>query len=137
MVYRKKTDKLIDWFIRNHPDRDIIENSKVADGYEKTNIWKIHPKTNSKHPAAFPKELAQKVISYYSFKNDVVFDPFAGSGTVGAAAADLKRRFVLFELNPNYIKLIREELRIWPNIAPNSVMYINCDPVERQTELFL
>lgn len=136
MVYRKKTDKLIDWFIRNHPDRDIIEESKVADGYEKTNIWKVHPKTNSKHPAAFPKELAQRVIKYYSFKNDVVFDPFAGSGTTGAAAADLHRRFVLFELNPDYIKLIREDLQKWPNIQPNSVMYMNCDPVAIQTNLF-
>lgn len=136
MVYRKKTDKLIDWFIRNHPDRDAVEDSKVGDGYEKTNIWRIHPKTNSKHPAPFPKELAQKVIRYYSFKNDVVFDPFAGSGTVGVAAAELGRRFVLFELNPDYIKLIRDDLPTWPNLRPNSIMYLHCEPVAVQTNLF-
>ena len=136
MVYRKKTDKLIDWFIRNHPDQEALRESKVADGYEKTNIWRIHPKTNSKHPAPFPKELAQKVIRYYSFKNDVVFDPFAGSGTVGLAAAELQRRFVLFELNPDYIKLIREDLPTWPNLRPNSIMYLNCEPVAIQTNLF-
>lgn len=136
MVYRKKTDKLIDWFIRNHPDRDIIEQSKVADGYEKTNIWRIHPNTRSKHPAPFPKELASKVIQYYSFKNDVVLDPFAGSGTVGAAASELGRRFALFELNPDYIKLIREDMRNWANLQPNDVMYLNCEPPQLQTKLF-
>ncbi|HQE92020.1 MAG TPA: hypothetical protein PLH19_04940, partial [Anaerolineae bacterium] len=58
---------LIDWFIRNHPDRQVIEDSKIQDGYERINIWKINPSTNSKHPAAFPTELAEKVIRYYSF----------------------------------------------------------------------
>ncbi|MFN7215422.1 DNA methyltransferase, partial [Microcystis sp.] len=41
-------------------------------------------------------------------KGDVVLDPFAGSGTVGLAAASLDRRFVLFESNFNYIELIRK-----------------------------
>lgn len=89
LVYRKHTDLLIDWFIRNHPDRVTVDDSKISDGYERTNVWKINPSTNSKHPAAFPKELAEKVIRYYSFKGDVVLDPFAGSGTVGRAASDL------------------------------------------------
>ncbi|MFM8293915.1 MAG: DNA-methyltransferase, partial [Microcystaceae cyanobacterium] len=100
LVYRKKSDVLIDWFIRNHPDKQIIEDSKIGDDYERTNIWRINPATNSKHPAAFPKELAEKVIRYYSCKWDVVLDPFAGSGTVGEVAAALHRRFVLLEKNP-------------------------------------
>ncbi len=50
LVYRKRTELLIDWFIRNHPDRKTIEESKIKDGYEKTNLWKINPNTNSKHP---------------------------------------------------------------------------------------
>ncbi|CCI17086.1 Modification methylase CfrBI [Microcystis aeruginosa PCC 9807] len=108
LVYRKHTDLLIDWHIRNHPDQEVVKASKIADGYERTNVWKINPVTNSKHPAAFPVELAEKVITYYSFKGDVVLDPFAGSGTVGLAAASLDRRFVLFESNFNYIELIRK-----------------------------
>src|SRR6185369_16715771 len=67
MVYRRRTDKLIDWHIRNHHDPKLVERSRIHDGYEKTNIWRIHPVTNSGHPAAFPKELAEKVIRYYSF----------------------------------------------------------------------
>jgi len=42
LVYRKKSDKLIDWYIRNHPNQDLIRKSKIKDGYEKTNVWKIH-----------------------------------------------------------------------------------------------
>ena len=138
MVYRKKTNLLIDWFIRNHPDREIIEASKISDGYEKTNIWRIQPNTNSKHPAAFPKELAEKVIRYYSFQNDVVLDPFAGSGTVGAAAASLNRRFVLFEINEKYAKMICQDAQQWLGKDFNNVLLINCaQACERQQFCFL
>jgi len=130
LVYRKHTDLLIDWHIRNHPDKEIIQESKIADGYERTNVWKINPAIGSKHPAAFPKELAEKVISYYSFKGDVVMDPFAGSGTVGAAASHLGRRFVLFDINPDYAELMRQAITTWENVSPSAVMWINCKPVE-------
>ena len=96
LVYRKKSEYLIDWSIRNHPDKKALEASKIADDYEKTNVWNINPAYTKKHPAVFPIELAQKVIKYYSFIDDVVLDPFAGIGTVGKAAVSLERRFVLF-----------------------------------------
>jgi len=139
LVYRKHTDLLIDWFIRNHPDKDVVEGSRIPDGYEKTNVWKINPSTSSKHPAAFPLSLAEKVVRYYSFKGDVVLDPFAGSGTVGAAAAEWGRRFVLFDNNPEYIDIIREEIISWKDVNLNSVMWINCEsvkPIHKQSNLF-
>ena len=126
LVYRKCTDLLIDWHIRNHPDKEIVAASKVGDDYERTNIWRIQPKTNSKHPAAFPFELAQKVISYYSFRGDVVLDPFAGSGTVGAAATRSGRRFVLFDINPEYVSMMRSESHKWLGHAAKNVLCINC-----------
>lgn len=128
LVYRKQTDLLIDWHIRNHPQKELVQASKVADGYERTNVWKINPATGSKHPAAFPQELAEKVISYYSFKHDVVLDPFAGSGTVGAAAAALDRRFVLFDNNFAYIELMQQAILSWKTIKPASVLWLNCEP---------
>lgn len=73
LVYRKRTEQLIDWHIRNHPNPEIVAASKIGDDYERTNIWRIQPNTNSKHPAAFPRELARKVISYYSFQGDVAW----------------------------------------------------------------
>lgn len=129
LVYRKHTDLLIDWHIRNHPDQEVVKASKIADGYERTNVWKIKPVTSSKHPAAFPVELAEKVITYYSFKGDVVLDPFAGSGTVGLAAASLDRRFVLFESNFNYIELIRKLITEGNKTDLDSVIWLNC-PLE-------
>ncbi|TRU25140.1 MAG: site-specific DNA-methyltransferase [Microcystis aeruginosa Ma_QC_B_20070730_S2] len=131
LVYRKHTDLLIDWHIRNHPDQEVVKASKIADGYERTNVWKINPVTNSKHPAAFPVELAEKVITYYSFKGDVVLDPFAGSGTVGLAAASLDRRFVLFESNFNYIELIRKLITEGNPTDLDSIIWLNC-PLENQ-----
>lgn len=84
--------------------------------------------------------MAEKVIRYYSFKGDVVLDPFAGSGTVGNAASGLGRRFVLFDNNPDYIEIIRDEVKSWKNVNLNNVMCINCEPVKpihKQTDLFI
>ena len=108
LVYRKKSDKLIDWLIRKHPDQQAVLESKIADGYETTNIWKITPAHCKEHPAIFPSELAEKVITYYSFKNDVVLDPFGGIGTTAKAAIKLQRRFVIFETEEKYIALIKK-----------------------------
>ena len=127
MVYRKKSDILIDWFIRNHPISSVVNDSKIKDGYEKTNIWKINPSTRSGHPAAFPKELASKVIEYYSFKGDVIMDPFAGSGTTGVAAYESGRRFVLFEISKNYIDLLTNNIRNSMQQKYKDVLLINVE----------
>lgn len=108
LVYRKHSDKLIDWLIRKHPNQDDVLSSKIADGYEVTNVWKITPAHSKEHPAIFPIELAEKVISYYSFRNDVVLDPFGGLGTTIKAAIKLKRRFATFELEEKYMKHIKK-----------------------------
>lgn len=128
LVYRKHTDKLIDWNIRAYPDQDIVKKSKIQDGYDKTNVWKLHPAYSKKHPAIFPIELAEKVIKYYSFKTDVVLDPFAGIGTVGTAAVKLGRRFVLIELEKKYIEIIKS--KVVPKLGKEAedVLYINCLP---------
>ncbi len=128
LVYRKKTDKLIDWHIRNHPNRKLVKQSKIKDGYEKTNIWKIHPAHHSKHPAVFPYELAEKVISYYSFKSDVILDPFAGTGTVGQAAINLERRFILFEQENEYMEVMKEKIQKLMKNKMDEINWINTQP---------
>lgn len=130
MVYRKRSDMLIDWHIRNHPDQQAVKESKVQDGYEKTNIWRINPNTRSDHPAAFPLELAEKVIRYYSFKHDVVMDPFAGSGTVGAAAIKLDRRFVLYDANLEYVQMMCDNAKKWLGKKFGEVLRINCSDLK-------
>ncbi len=130
LVYRKHTDKLIDWNIRAHPDRKLVVESKIGDDYERTNIWRIKPVHDPRHPAVFPLELAEKVIRYYSFKDDVVLDPFAGIGTLGKVAVMLGRRFVLIEQNPKYVSIIREEAKLWLGKEACTVLTINCPPIE-------
>ncbi len=137
LVYRKKTDKLIDWHIRKHPDQVAVDESKIEDGYEVTNIWKIHPAHSKKHPAIFPVELASKVITYYSFKNDVVLDPFGGIGTTARSAHLNFRRFVCYEINPDYIDVIKEDISNWFNGDLDSINWINTiAPKKRQERLF-
>lgn len=113
LVYRKHTERLIDWNIRSHPSRELVKSSRINDDYERTNVWRITPAHDKKHPAIFPVELAERVIRYYSFRNDVVLDPFAGIGTVGRAAVKLGRRFVLIEQNPEYVEAIRDLSKAW------------------------
>lgn len=125
LVYRKHTEKLIDWHIRHHPNRTTVKKSKITDGYERTNVWRIKPAHSADHPAIFPLELASKVISYYSFINDVVLDPFAGIGTVGAAASKLNRRFVLIDQNPKYIESIKRSCISWLGKAAKDVFFLN------------
>jgi len=110
MVYRKSTEKLLDWNIRSY-DYKVVEESKVADGYETTNVWKIDPCFDKVHSAIFPVELCKRVIQYYSYKGDLVFDPFGGSGTMGRTAKALGRLFFLTEQEPKYFEYMQSKAK--------------------------
>ena len=107
MVYRKKTDKLLDWNMHQY-DAAVVKKSKIQDGYETANVWKIDPTFDKVHSAVFPLELCHRVIRYYSFIGDLVFDPFGGSGTLGKAAMDLERHFFLTEKEKKYVHRMKE-----------------------------
>lgn len=108
MVYRKNTEKLLDWNIKQYDWNTILE-SKVADGYESTNVWKIDPCFDKVHSAVFPVELCKRVIQYYSYKGDLVFDPFGGSGTMGKTAKKLGRHFLLTEKDQSYFEYMQSK----------------------------
>ncbi len=135
LVYRKRTDRLIDWNIRNHPDQEAVERSRIGDGYERTNIWRISPTSSRDHPAVFPLEMAERVVRYYSFEGDVILDPFAGIGTTGEAAARLSRKFVLCEIDPEYVNVIRSRATNWPGIEAAEVMCVGCRPLVARPRL--
>jgi len=113
LVYRKRSDRLIDDLIAA-VDSAVPQASKVGDGYERTDVWRIPPARSAVHPAPFPLELAERVIRYYSFVEDMVLDPFAGSATTGLAAQNLGRRFVLIERKREYLL---ERLPEFPDAA--------------------
>ena len=95
----------------------------MLDKYETTNVWHIDPKFDKIHSAVFPLELCNRVIRYYSYIDDLIFDPFAGSGTVGRAAASLNRQFFLTEKEIRYVNRMKESLT-------KSVHLLNQDKVE-------
>jgi modification methylase len=75
-------------------------------------VWNI-PAVSAKkvgHPAPFPEELPHRLIQLFTFKGDVVLDPFAGSGTTCIAAAVAGRHFVGYEISEEYIRLAQERL---------------------------
>ena len=88
LIFKKPAPFLIDKTVRSYAP-DILEQSLVADGYERSNVWQFNPETTSKHLAPYPKELSDKIVQYYSFVNDVVLDPFMGSGTTAISCLDL------------------------------------------------
>ena len=108
MVYRKKSDRLIDWNIRQY-DHETVVRSRVASDYETTNIWRIDPVFDRVHSAVFPLELCNRVIQFYSYMGDLIFDPFGGSGTLGRAALNLQRHFFLAEQEIKYVRRMQEE----------------------------
>ncbi|AGI47148.1 DNA modification methylase [Thermoplasmatales archaeon BRNA1] len=108
LVYRKSTDKLIDWNIRNHYDQQAVKDSKILGEYDVTNIWKIKPSNNKLHPATFPEELCRRVIRYYSFIGDMVLDPFAGTGTVAKVAHEMGRRFMVIDKERSYYDYMKD-----------------------------
>jgi site-specific DNA-methyltransferase (adenine-specific) len=79
---------------------------------ELSDIWRI-PRERSitkKHSAIFPLSLAEKAIKNFSKENDIVLDPFMGSGTTGVACKNLKRDFIGIELDQEYFKIAKERI---------------------------
>lgn len=109
MVYRKKSNRLIDWNIRAYED-EVVEASKVLTDFETTNVWKIDPVYDKVHSAVFPKKLCDNVVKYYSMKGDLIFDPFAGSGTLAKSALSLERKVFMTEISKEYFERMMENL---------------------------
>ena len=79
-------------------------------------IWTFNTESAKRvgHPAPFPIDLPYRLIQLYSFTNDVVLDPFMGSGTTAIAALKCNRKYIGFETNPEYVELA--ERRISPHL---------------------
>lgn len=76
-------------------------------------VWTI-PAENARrvgHPAPFPVELPLRLIHLYTYEDDMVLDPFMGSGTTLVAARRAGRRGVGYDIDPEYVNIARERLR--------------------------
>jgi DNA modification methylase len=75
-------------------------------------IWRF-PSESAKrigHPAPFPVELARRCIELYTYHNEIVLDPFMGSGSTALAAVKCERRFIGYEIDRDYIDLSERRL---------------------------
>lgn len=75
-------------------------------------IWTMNPESAKKigHPAPFPEELPFRLIQLYSFIDDIILDPFMGSGTTAVSALKSDRKFVGYDTDEKYIKLAETRL---------------------------
>jgi site-specific DNA-methyltransferase (adenine-specific) len=75
-------------------------------------LWSIPPESARRvgHPAPFPVELPEQLIRLYTFKNDLVLDPFMGSGSALVAAARVGRRYVGYDLDPEYVRIAEQRV---------------------------
>jgi modification methylase len=75
-------------------------------------LWTFPAETATKvgHPAPFPVELPYRLMQLYSFCGDVVLDPFMGSGQTALAAVKAGRRYIGYELNPQYVSLANQRI---------------------------
>lgn len=74
------------------------------------NIWRISTDHRSDHPAIFPESLANDHITSWSNENDLVFDPFMGSGTTGKMAKLNNRKFIGIEKVPEYFEIAKQRI---------------------------
>lgn len=76
-------------------------------------IWTMNAESAKRigHPAPFPEELPNRLIQLYSFTNDIVLDPFMGSGTTAVAAVKAKRKYVGYDISGEYIKLANARIK--------------------------
>ena len=87
------------------PFEDDIEAEEFTEAT--LDVWSIRPESATRvgHPAPFPVELPERCIRLYTYKNDLVLDPFMGSGTTAIAALRTDRHYLGYELEPRYVEL--------------------------------
>jgi len=86
-------------------------------------IWTMNAESARRigHPAPFPEELPYRLIQLFSFKEDIILDPFMGSGTTALSAVKSDRKFVGYEKNKEYILL--SEKRLNPYLNQTKILF--------------
>ena len=101
--------------------------AKKANAYG--DVWEFGQESKNKHPAPFPEDLIERIIS--STNANIILDPFMGSGTTAVVAKKLDRQFIGIDISPEYCKMAEERL-----INPLSIVKKNNKNQTRQQTLF-
>ena len=115
--YLKYTWEFVEYFYKGNPkhegNKDNIDIT--GDEFKKwtTAKWSIAPENRMKefgHPAMFPEELVERILKLFTYKNDIVFDPFSGVGTTCYVCENFDRRYVGSDISEEYCRIANKRL---------------------------
>lgn len=97
---------------KNHDERERTISKKEFLEFTKS-VWTFaaEPARKVGHPAPFPVELPYRCIQLYTYEDEVVLDPFMGSGSTAIAAQKTNRKYVGYEIEPNYVKKAEKRIQ--------------------------
>jgi len=105
MIFSKKTFK--------RQKKDKVNSITKDEFLENTqSMWSFQPESAKRigHPAPFPVELPYRLIQLYTFENEVILDPFSGSGTTAIAALKSGRKYICCDNNDEYVERSKERI---------------------------
>ena len=105
LIFSKNT------FARSGDKKNTIGRDEFI-AYTKS-IWRMNTVSAKRvgHPAPFPVELPTRLIGLYSYRDDIVLDPFIGSGSTALAARATTRHYIGYEIDASYVQLANKRLR--------------------------
>ena len=113
-LYVCKDDKKRKFFpFSRFKKEDKTKEGRSLHYRDKEDVWEIKREYwtgEEKTPTKLPSELIKKLLEYSSEKNDLILDPFLGSGQVAMVSKSLNRRFLGFEIVPDYYKFAKKRL---------------------------
>lgn len=115
--------------------KNIKEASKLTNEEWKeyfSGHWYFGGAKQINHEAMFPDELPRRLIKMFTFIGDTVLDPFLGSGTTVKAAFELKRNAIGYEINKEFLKIIKEKIGISEDFLK---LYDNVEVIERKEKV--
>lgn len=117
------------------PGKEQKEASKMTAGEWNTFFaghWNFAGARQTNHIAMFPEELPRRLIKMFSFEGENILDPFGGSGTTSLAAKNLGRNSATFEINPEFIPILKEKIgAVQLDLEGTTYEFITRDQKER------
>ena len=119
-----KNKRTLVWVKNNHTSGDLLgdyanktefinyaqKGRKLLNGGRNTNVLEFSRVSKLEHPTQKPVDLNEFLINKSTNENEIILDPFAGSGTTGVACKNLNRNYILIEKEPEYIDIINKRL---------------------------
>ncbi|MCM8812491.1 MAG: thermonuclease family protein [Candidatus Omnitrophica bacterium] len=119
LIFKKQgTTKPVSQEIREKSKMTTEEWNQYFSGH-----WNFAGEKQDKHLAMFPEELPKRLIKMFTFAGDTVLDPFLGSGTTTLAAKNLSRNSVGYEINGDFLPIIKERIGCSQNLFSGEYIF--------------